>query len=388
MTARPCPVCASAVGDPVLKREDAPVFCNVLWANAEEARQAATGTIDLRWCSDCQMLWNAAFDPSLTEDAPGYENSLHASSVFEEYAQALAERLVERYDLAGKTIVDVGSGRGEFLALLCAGGRNRGLGFDPNVADDAADGMPENVRLVRDTYTEEHAAAALPDFVSCRHVLEHVGDPLSFLGDLRRLLELRGGSVLYLEVPCGDWIVRDEAVWDVIYEHPSYFSETALLALLARAGFRVLDHGTSFGGQYLWAEATANGGSRARGADGGANLDDFVAAFGYAFTREVAVWERRLDALLADGSVALWGAGSKGITFLTSVPGTNGIPFVVDLSAHKHGRHVPLTGQEVVPAAALAGTGVRTVVAMNPLYADEIAASLADLGVDAGVVVA
>lgn len=389
MTGRACPVCGGEGEGPVLVRDDAPVFCNVLWPTAEEARVAATGSIVLRWCGECGMLWNAAFDPALAEYAPGYENSLHASSVFQAYADALAERLVTRYGLRGKTIVDVGSGRGEFLALLCAGGRNRGLGFDPSLPENGGTALPDTVRIVRDLYTGAHARAARPDLVSCRHVLEHLDDPLAFLTDLRRGFGETADAVLYLEVPSGDWILRDRAVWDVIYEHPSYFTADALLGLLERAGFRALDHGTSFGDQYLWVEAVADGGARAgRAPSARDSLDGLAAAFGRAFTDAVAGWERRLGMLQEVGSVAVWGAGSKGVTFLTSVPAAGETRFVVDLNARKHGLHVPVTGREVVAPAALAGESVQAVVVLNPLYAHEVADTLRELDVDAEVLVA
>jgi hypothetical protein len=39
--------------------------------------------------------------------------------------------LIERYDLYGKDIIEIGCGQGEFLTLLCELGGNRGVGFDP-----------------------------------------------------------------------------------------------------------------------------------------------------------------------------------------------------------------------------------------------------------------
>ena len=57
----------------------------------------------------------------------------------------------------------------------------------------------------------------------------------------------------------------------------------------------------------------------------------------------------------------------------------------MDINARKHGRFVPGTGQQVVDPSALAELGVDTVLIMNGLYRDEIAATLAGLGLDATV---
>ena len=86
------------------------------------------------------------------------------------------------------------------------------------------------------------------------------------------------------------------------------------------------------------------------------------------------------------GRVALWGAGSKGVTFLNLVPGADRVGCVVDVNPRKHGRHVPVTGQPVVGPEELPSFRPDVVLVMNPLYEAEIRATLGDLGVDADVV--
>jgi SAM-dependent methyltransferase len=381
-----CPVCATAPPPPFLQIPSAPVFCNVLWASEAEARDAPVGEIVLRACPRCGMVWNSAFDPSRVEYAPGYENSLHFSGVFQRYAVELADRLVTRHALRGRRIVEVGSGTGEFLALLCADGRNSGVGYDPSSTGDAAPG----IHVVPEAYTEEHAAPDPPDFVVSRHVLEHVPDPLEFLRDLRAALDVAPEAILYVEVPAGDAMLREGNVWDVIYEHPSYFTAPALRLLFARAGFHVLAEGSGFGGQYRWIEAMPASTSHQPAADGAAvrTVAAAAAAFGEEFATRLRGWEERLPRHLENGGIALWGLGSKGVTFLTSVRAAAGINAVVDLNPRKHGRHVPLTGHVVAPPESLSETPVATVLALNPLYEAEIERSLAALGVQAKVVAA
>ena len=78
--------------------------------------------------------------------------------------------------------------------------------------------------------------------------------------------------------------------------------------------------------------------------------------------------------------MALWGAGSKGISFLTAVPGAARIPFVIDLNARKQGRHVPVTGQRIHAPEDVPWQEIDLVIVMNPLYGDEIAARVRALG--------
>ena len=70
--------------------------------------------------------------PACSSYDADYENSLHFSPAFRRYSDALAEQLVERHELAGKHVAEIGSGKGEFLALLCERGSCSGTGFDPS----------------------------------------------------------------------------------------------------------------------------------------------------------------------------------------------------------------------------------------------------------------
>ncbi|MCA9990344.1 MAG: hypothetical protein KDE29_05015, partial [Anaerolineales bacterium] len=106
--------------------------CNVLWPTPAGARQAPRGDIQLHFCPTCGHVFNADFDPALMAYDQAYENSLHFSDRFQQYATALASDLVARYGLQGKDIVEIGSGQGDFLQLLCELGQNRGVGFDPS----------------------------------------------------------------------------------------------------------------------------------------------------------------------------------------------------------------------------------------------------------------
>jgi hypothetical protein len=344
----------------------------VLWPSRDEALAAPRGDIRLVYCASCGMLWNAAFDPELVRYSPEYENSLHHSPAFQQFAEDLAERLIDRYGLRGKDVVDVGCGSGDFLKLLCDGTGNRGTGYDPSFPGDPDGGG--NPRFVRSFYSGEPA-----DFLACRHVIEHVEAPDELLGSLAP------EATVYFEMPDGGYMLREAAIWDLIYEHPNYFTAPALRRMFEDAGYGVLDLDSSFGGQYLYIEA-ARGRNGHRGGGTAAELRPFVAGFGRTYEQKVGAWSDRLATLLADGRrVAVWGAGSKGVTFLNLVRGGAEVSAVIDLNPRKHGRFVPGTGQAITAPESLPGSGVDVVLAMNRLYVDEIAASLAALGVRAEV---
>lgn len=338
------------------------------------------GPIALLACLDCGHVFNHAFDASRLAYAPGYENSQHASSVFRDYAERLVDRLIADHGIHDRAVVDIGCGRGDLLALICERGGNRGFGFDPSYAGTAAKDRPFTIQ--REFFGPEHAAAIRPSLVSCRHVLEHVEDPIEFLRGLRDTLSACWDAVLYLEVPSGEELLTSLGLWDYLYEHVSYFSAQSLQAVLSAAGFEVLSMRRDFGGQFLCAEArvgAAPGGRNATGQTAEAGVRE--AATG--MVQRLAHWREWAAALPEDGTCWLWGAGSKGVMFLNllSLHAPGKIDRVVDQNADKHGRFVSGTGQEIVGPDALRHGGVKRIVLMNGIYEHEVRARLTALGI-------
>jgi hypothetical protein len=79
-------------------------------------------------------------------------------------------------------------------------------------------------------------------------------------------------------------------------------------------------------------------------------------------------------------SVALWGSGSKAVSYLTTLGVTDEVRAVVDINPHKHGKFLAGTGHEIVPPSALQKLRPDCVLVMNGIYADEIRADLRGLG--------
>jgi SAM-dependent methyltransferase len=391
MTTTSCPACDEGRLEPFFEIESVPVYCNVLCHSREQALAAAAGAIQLGFCGSCGLLHNMVFDPAAVEYTPDYENSLHFSPRFQAYAEQLAERLVERYGLVGKDIVEIGCGKGEFLVLLCRDGRNRGLGFDASY-DGAVDGKIDGaIRIVRDYYSEgygDHPA----DLICCRHVLEHIERPLEFLEQIRRAAEHAGDPKLFFEVPDGLWTLRDLGIWDIIYEHCSYFTAPSLRRLFERAGFRPLEVSTAFGGQFLCVEAelARDGESAVMAAPREVYaIRPLVGRFARAYRERVDAWQSRLEKMLAAGGrIAVWGAGSKGVTFLNVLPSGAEIHAVIDINTRKSGRFVPGTGQRVDVPSALVELEIDTILVMNPLYEVEVRKQAAEVGSPAQVLVA
>ena len=77
------------------------------------------------------------------------------------------------YDIRGKTVLEIGCGKGEFLSLICKLGGNRGIGYDPSFVP-ARQRSEQDVRFVREFFTENTNEIA-PDLLCCKMTLEHIG---------------------------------------------------------------------------------------------------------------------------------------------------------------------------------------------------------------------
>jgi len=72
----------------------------------------------------------------------------------------------------------------------------------------------------------------------------------------------------------------------------------------------------------------------------------------------------------------LWGSGSKGVSFLTTVGVTDEIASVVDINPYRQGKFMPGTGHEIVGPRFLESLRPDNVIIMNPIYRNEISEDL------------
>jgi SAM-dependent methyltransferase len=386
-----CPVCGDGGPADLLEIPAVPVYCNVLWPRREEALRAARAPISLKHCAACGHTFNAAYDAGLTEYSPAYDSSLHYSPRFQRYAEALARRLVDRYALRGKDVVEIGCGKGDFLVLLCELGDNRGWGFDRSFDPERVEPVrSRRIDFVQDFYSAEQAARLRPDFVCFRHVLEHVADPRGFLAELRRGFPDGSEAALYCEVPNALFTLGGLGIWDLIYEHCAYFTLGSLARAATSSGFDVLAMGEAFEGQFIFVEMRPGTGRAPATAvpedHQPREVGGHAAWFAERYRDTVGAWRGRLRELQDAGRiVVVWGGGSKGTTFLNVLGTGSGIDYVVDLNPHKHGKYVAGTGQRVVPPEFLRELRPTDVIVMNPVYESEIAGSIRALGLDARV---
>jgi len=356
----------------------------ILLGSREEAMAYPTGDIALGFCAACGFVSNTAFESALTEYSGRYEETQGFSATFQRFHQELSERLIKQFELQDRDVLEIGCGKGEFLLLLCENGRNRGVGYDPGyLADRHAPAAGEHVKFIADFYTADCTDTAA-DFVCCKMTLEHIPETLDFVKMVRRAQGERPAEIFFM-IPEATRILSDCAFEDVYYEHCSYFSHCALDHVFRRAGFFPTQVGVEYGAQYLTiAATTADTGVRA--AIPVNQLDDlttWVGAFPGQFAAQLDFWRSRLEALHSAGKrTVIWGSGSKGVSFLTTLGLSAEIAGAVDINPHRQGYFMPGTGHRIFSPDELVDLKPDAVIVMNPIYRDEISADLRQRGLE------
>jgi SAM-dependent methyltransferase len=326
-----------------------PVLQNKTFATKAEAIASDVGDIRLVEDGRTGLIHNSDFEAAKLRYDIHYQNEQSNSSAFQRHL-AEVKTIIAR-TCQGRRIIEIGCGKGAFLEDL------RSLGYDVTGIDPAYEG--ESPHILKTSFVPGFPLNG--DAIMMRHVLEHIVNPIAFLADILEANKNRG--LIYIEVPCFDWICQHRTWFDIFYEHVNYFR----LSDFDRMFGRVIEMGRLFGDQYLYVVADLST-LRKPLLDEGDRL-----AFPADFTKS-----RDRFSNLPKQPRAIWGGASKGVIFSMHLAamGTD-IDFVIDINPLKQGRYLPCSGLRVVSpeeAMRLLPAGSEVFV-MNPNYRDEIIAA-------------
>jgi SAM-dependent methyltransferase len=312
--------------------------------------------INLRFCRcpvcDLHQLDNAPV--SYFKDvirSTGYTRSLL------DYLKIQLKTLVDLYGLSGEKIIECGCGRGEILKVL-KDLPVEGFGVENNVESVAharSLGLEVQVGFLEDEKSRLEGGP-FKGFFSF-NFLEHQPNPNGMLRAISS--NLTEGGVGFITVPSLEYILSNEAYYELIVDHLLYFSRDTFRAILEKNGFHV---------------------DRIDG-----TLEDTHCAFvrkqaGIAPTLLRSSMERinaELSAFVAKHSqpsakIIVWGASHQSFTILSSSGILGSISYIVDSAPFKQGRYSPVSHCAIKSPEVLAGEAVSAIIIIAPPYADEI----------------
>jgi SAM-dependent methyltransferase len=382
-----CPACGEYALAVFFEEGNVPTNSCLLLDDPVEASSFPRGELRVAFCDACGFITNTAFLPGQAEYSQRYEETQGFSPKFMDFAKELAERWVRDYDLENRTVLEIGCGKGEFLVEMARAGAGHCIGIDPGVHAERWDVDPlgSGIDWIADFYDERYTDLDA-DVVICRHTLEHIPDVADFMSTIRRSIGDRPDTVVLFELPDVQRVLDEVAFWDIYYEHCSYFSLGSLARLFRRTGFEVVELGLEYEDQYLLIAAKPStvpaAGDPLPEEDDLERLRAGIDRFRSGYDELVGGWRSRIAELGASGGRAvIWGSGSKGVSFISNLALGAELAAAVDINPHKWGKFMVGSRHEIVAPEQLAQIAPDLVVAMNPIYVDEIGADLARLGV-------
>lgn len=263
-----------------------------------------------------------------------------------------------RFDLSGKKILEIGCGRGEYLALLKECGADaHGIEYSAASANHCRSlGLSVRKSYV-DSATKKIRGAPFDAFMTL-NFLEHWPNPgVSLKGICNNLTD---GGVGFIEVPNFDMILREQLFSEFISDHLLYFTQATLTFTLQGCGFEVLECNS------VWHDYILSAVVRKRPVTDLSALD--------ARRSELENTLRAFIQKQLPGKVAIWGAGHQALTAIALTGIGKDVKYVVDSAPFKQGKFTPATHLPIVPPSTLESDPVDAILVMAASYSDEVAA--------------
>ena len=339
--------CATNNCSLIVEQKQVPVFQNKVFPTRPEALQADKGKVELVQSDQSGFIFNRLFNPAIMNYDENYQNEQGNSAVFRDHLNHVLD-LLKSLGVANKKIVEIGSGKGAFFEMMLREGFDC-TGYDPTYEGN-------NPRIIKDYFSSKYTGVNA-DVIIMRHTLEHIPQPFSFIHTIAQANDYQG--FLFVEVPTFDWIAEKKSFWDVFYEHCNYFTENTLALMFGDA-----TTGSLFGGQYiyLWADLSL---LRPTILPQKVQRPDFS-----GMQRNI---DQSIEFIKSHPSIAVWGAGGKGSTYLNLIdPGRTLINYVIDINPAKQSRFIACTGHAIHSPQILDTDPVENILVMNEIYLPEI----------------
>lgn len=379
-----CPSCKKPKMKVFYEVKNVPISSCVMCSNQEEAINFPRGDISLGFCIFCGFISNITFDSSKLDYTSLAPEEQGFSATFKAFALETATNLVENHDLHGKQIMEIGCGRGDFLALICELGPNKGVGIDPSSVAGAFDGdVSKNLTFIHDYFSERYANQ-IGDFVCCRHTLEHIYDTAEFLNSVRNAIGNNLNVSVFFEVPDVSRILKEVAFWDIYYEHCSYFTLGSLARLFRFCRFEVTNLVKTYSDQYLQIEAKPVYNKSDKIMEIEESIQTTAADvtnFSANCRDKIEKWLDQIKRIREERKRAvIWGSGSKCVGFMTTLGIENEIEYIVDINPNRHGKFIAGVGKQIVSPEFMKNYRPDIVIVMNPIYCNEIGQMLENMG--------
>lgn len=357
MVQKICRCCGAEIKDnPILSYSDMPGMAQNFPDETELERDHGVD-LDLYQCPYCGMI------QIVDEPVPYYKDVIRASAVSDEmkvYRRTYFKDFVDKYHLQGKKVIEIGSGKGEFLSLMNEAGVE---GYGVEHCQENVEACTEKGLNVQQGYMDCVGTllenAPFEGFF-IMNFLEHAPNPNDFLKAIYE--NLAEGAIGLVEVPNTDFILENLMFSEFITDHLLYFTENTLRILLEKNGFEVLECNVVWHNYCLAAIVRKKK----------------ILKLGQFYERQDKITKEIQSFVNRYDRVAVWGAGHQALAVIALTGIKDQIRFVVDSASFKQNKYTPGTHLKIVAPEQIKKEKIEAVLVMAASYSDEVAQIIAD----------
>lgn len=346
-----CIVCgAELLSKPLVVCHDMPGGAQCFLAKEEIAKEQGK-TLDLRQCSGCGLV---QFDCPPVEYYRDVIRAGGISSTMRELRTTQYKHFIERCNLVGKKIIEIGCGQGEFLQILTDFPvRPFGIEHKRSLVESAKKrglNVWEKFTETEDTVLEGGPFDAFLSF----NVLEHQPFPNKMLRCIYNNLTPSGVGLI--TVPSFEYILKSNSYYELLRDHIANYTKETLSFLIQKNGFDILDFSI-------------------------VNRDTLSVIVQKRHPIDVTDFESNFCSIkkqlaeyfgLFSKKVAVWGASHQSLTIISTADIGKHIAYIIDSASFKQGKYAPVSHIPVVSPDFIRTHPVESILILAPGYIDEI----------------
>jgi len=353
MTISDCRVCGNEFFEkPILQLKNMPKSAQN-FPDENSLSEDEGADLDVYQCSGCGLV-------QLNCEPVSYYKEVIRASAFSgemrEFRIKQFDEFVKEFSLEHKKVIEIGCGKGEYLALMKQSGANAyGTEYSPESSlHCVGEGLNVESIYIEDENCDLHDAPFDAFFIM--NFFEHLPEPNTVLRGVYN--NLSDDGIGLVEVPNFNMILEKNLFSEFIADHLFYFTKKTLTSTLERNGFEIIDC------KEIWHDYIISATIRKRKKIDISRFDDHQMKIKREINDYIYSFDQR--------PVAVWGAGHQSLAVLSLTEVSNRVCYVVDDALFKQGKYTPATHVPIVSSDMITEQPPAAIIVMAASYSDEV----------------
>jgi len=311
--------------------------------------------LNIYQCSSCGLVQHSL------EPVSYYKDVIRAIAFSPEMAAFRVKQLgswLQKYDIAEKRILEIGSGRGEYLHLLMQSGASSVFGIE-NSDENIAIGKLAELDI-RKGYLDTEFSNPWPfkfDAFVTFSFMEHWPNLNSSLRSLNTILNSE--AIGLVEVPNFDYVIQNGMYSEFTTDHIFYFNKAMLKSALEFNGFEVLEINSVWHDYILSAEVKKR-----------KQLDlSHFNLIQHNLVKQIHDYVLKFS----KKDVVIWGAGHQALAVISIAALNKMASHIVDSAPFKQGKFSPGSNMLIKSPESLKIDRPSAIIIMAAGYSNEVA---------------